>query len=172
MWKKYLQCTQHKMYCIICPNATKIASWNTGFRNPHEKDTPLIAEGVYPQSDRSLAIVDINVSKGFVDLWVHLTFVIFAIFNVKRQLKLLEMASDQVQTCLIFPLRWAGFPIKIGRNAQWEHLFSKKWSLSGNTIYLRLFAMKGSNAIRTEYNCFFSMIISVDTLCGFAPWQT
>ena len=35
------------------------------------------------------------------------------------------MACDQVQTCLIFPLRWAGFPIKIGRNAQWEHLFSK-----------------------------------------------
>ena len=34
------------------------------------------------------------------------------------------MACDQVQTCLIFPLRLAGFPIKIGRNAQWEHLFS------------------------------------------------
>ena len=60
----------------------------------------------------------------FVDLWVHLTFAIFAIFDVKRLLKLLEMACDQVQTCLIFPLRWAGFPIKIGRNAQWEHLFS------------------------------------------------
>ena len=34
------------------------------------------------------------------------------------------MACDQIQTCLIFLLRWAGFPIKIGRNAQWEHLFS------------------------------------------------
>ena len=79
---------------------------------------------MYPQNDGSLAIVDINGSKGFVDLWVHLTFAIFAIFNVKRQLELLEMACDQVQTCLIFPLRWAGFPIKIGRNAQWEHLFS------------------------------------------------
>ena len=56
-------------------------------------------------------------------LLVNLSFVIFAIFDVKRQLKLLEMACDQVQTCLIFPLRWAGFPIKIGRNAQWEHLF-------------------------------------------------
>ena len=26
---------------------------------------------VYPQSDVSLAIVDIDASKGFVDLWVH-----------------------------------------------------------------------------------------------------
>ena len=42
-------------------------------------------------------------------------------------------------------------------------------SLSGYTIYLRLLAMKGFNAIRPEYNCFISMIISVDTLCGFAP---
>ena len=62
--------------------------------------------------------------KGFVDLWVHLPFAIFAIFDVKRQLKLLEMAYDQVQTCLIFPLWGAGFPIKFGRNAQWKHLFS------------------------------------------------
>ena len=61
-------------------------------------------------------------------------------------------------TCLIFPFRWVCFPIKIGRNAQWVHLFlvdfddfltiylifeSKspfpmvKVFLSGNTIYLR-----------------------------------
>ena len=79
---------------------------------------------MYPQSDESLAIVHIDASKGFVDLWVHLSFAIFAIFDQERQLKLLEMAFDQVQTCLIFPLRWACFPIKIGRNAQWEHLFS------------------------------------------------
>ena len=83
-----------------------------------------MSKGVYPQSDGSLAIVDIDASKGFVDLWVHLSFAIFAIFDQERQLKLLEMAFDQVQTCLIFPLRWACFPIKIGRNAQWEHLFS------------------------------------------------
>ena len=82
------------------------------------------SKGVYPQSDGSLVIVDIDASKGFVDLWVHLTFAIFAIFDVKRQLKLLEMACDQVQTCLIFPLRWAGFPIKIGQ------------MLSGNTYFL------------------------------------
>ena len=69
-------------------------------------------------------IVDIDASKGFVDLWVHLTYAIFAVFDVTRQPKLLEMAWDQVQTCLIFPLRWAVFPIKIGRNAQWKHLFS------------------------------------------------
>ena len=79
---------------------------------------------MYPQSDVSLAIVDIDASKGFVDLCVHLSFAIFAILDQKRHLKLLEMARDQVQTCLIFPLRWAGFPIKSSRNAQWVHLFS------------------------------------------------
>ena len=70
-------------------------------------------KGLYPQSDESLAIVDIDASKGFVYLWVHLSFAIFAIFDLIRQLKLLEMACDQIQTCLIFPLRWACFPIKI-----------------------------------------------------------
>ena len=69
-------------------------------------------------------VVDIDASKGFVDQWVHLSFAIFAIFNLKRQLKLLEMAFDQVQTCLIFPFRWAHFPIKIGRNAQWMNFRS------------------------------------------------
>ena len=43
---------------------------------------------MYPQSDRSLVVVDINASKGFVDQWVHLSFAIFAIFDLKRQLKL------------------------------------------------------------------------------------
>ena len=56
---------------------------------------------MYPQIDGSLATVDIDGSRGFVDLWVHLSFAIFAIFDVKRELKLLEMACDQVQTCLI-----------------------------------------------------------------------
>ena len=45
----------------------------------------------------------------------------------------------------------------------------RKSLLSGNTIYLLLLAMKGFDAIRPEYNCFISMIIYVDTLCGFAP---
>ena len=81
-------------------------------------------KGVYPQSDGSLVVVDIDASKGFVNQWVHLFFAIFAIFNLKRQLKLLEMAFDQVQTCLKYPFRWAHFPIKIGQNAQWVHLFS------------------------------------------------
>ena len=44
-----------------------------------------------------------------------------------------------------------------------------KVSLSGNTIYLRLFSMKECDAIRPEYNCFILMIISAYTLCGFAP---
>ena len=50
-------------------------------------------------------VVDIDASKGFVDQWVHLSFAIFAIFDLKRQLKLLEMAFEQVQTCLIIPFR-------------------------------------------------------------------
>ena len=46
------------------------------------------SKGVYPQNDGSLAIVDFDASKGFVDLWVHLTFAIFAIFDVKRTTKI------------------------------------------------------------------------------------
>ena len=46
-----------------------------------------------------------------------------------------------------------------------------RWK-NGNTIYLRLLAMKGFDAIRPEYNCFISMIISVDTLCGYAPLKS
>ena len=70
-------------------------------------------------------VVDIDASKEFVDLWgfIFLSFAIFAIFDLKRQLKLLEMAFDQVQTCLIFPFRWAHFPIKNSRKAQWVHPF-------------------------------------------------
>ena len=45
-------------------------------------------------------------------------------------------------------------------------------SLSGYTIYMRLFSMKECDAIRPGLNCFISMIISVDTLCGFAPSGT
>ena len=89
-----------------------------------------------------------------------------------------------IQTCLIFPLRWAGFPIKMGLNAQWEQLFLMyfdyfstiylilspflmiKCSLSGNTLYLRLLAMMGFDAIRAEYNCCISMTILVESLCG------
>ena len=41
-------------------------------------------KGVYPQSDGGLAIVHIDASKGFVDLWVHLTFEIFANFDLKK----------------------------------------------------------------------------------------
>ena len=92
-------------------------------------------KGVYPQSDGSIVVVDIDASKGFVDQWVHLSFAILANFDLKRHLKLLEVACDQVQTYLIFPLRWACFPIKIGRNAQWEHLFSMDFD-DFPTIYL------------------------------------
>ena len=44
-------------------------------------------KGVYPQSDGSLAIVNIDASKGFVDLWEHLALAILANFDVKIQLK-------------------------------------------------------------------------------------
>ena len=45
---------------------------------------------VYPQSDGSLAIVDIDASTEFVDLWEHLALTIFANFDVKKQLKWLS----------------------------------------------------------------------------------
>ena len=46
---------------------------------------------MYPQSDGDLAIVHIDASKGFVDLWVHSTFAIFANFDLKKQLKWLSI---------------------------------------------------------------------------------
>ena len=52
--------------------------------------TPSHSEGVYPQSGGDLAIVHIDASKGFVDLWVHLTFAIFANIDFKKQLKWLS----------------------------------------------------------------------------------
>ena len=49
----------------------------------------------------------------------------FLYFRCKtKRLKYLQWLFDQDLTCLIFPFRWACFPIKIGQNAQWEHLFS------------------------------------------------
>ena len=39
----------------------------------------VLTKGVYPQSDGGLAIVHIDASKGFNDLWVHLTFAILLI---------------------------------------------------------------------------------------------
>ena len=47
-------------------------------------------KGVYPQSDGSLAVVDIDASKGFVDPWEHLALAILANFDVKNQLKRLS----------------------------------------------------------------------------------
>ena len=42
---------------------------------------------VYPHSDGSFVIVDIDASKGFVNLWEHLALAIFANFYLKKQLK-------------------------------------------------------------------------------------
>ena len=49
-----------------------------------------MTKGVYPQSDGSLAIVNIDASKGFVNLWEHLALAILANFNEKNQLKRLS----------------------------------------------------------------------------------
>ena len=121
-------------------------------------------------------MIDIDASKGFFTLWVHLSFAIFAIFDLKGQLKLLEMAFDQVQ----FLFRWAHFPIKNSCKVQWVHPFSMDfngfrsvWLYFSLKVQFRwehhILSMKGCHAIRPEYNCFISMIMSVDTLCGFAP---
>ena len=73
--------------------------------------------------------------------WEHLSFAIFAISDLKRQLKVLEMAyNDQVLTCLTFPLQWACFPIKTSRIAQWVHLFSMDFDDSRS--FLLCFSLK------------------------------
>ena len=76
----------------------------------------MMRKGVYPQSDGSLAIVGIDASKGFVHLWVHFFVAIMDIHRNGYRQNVLFFGFDQIQTCLIFPLRWASFPIKIGRN--------------------------------------------------------
>ena len=42
----------------------------------------VLLKGVYPQSEGGLAIVDIDASKGFVNLWVHLSFAILLLFSI------------------------------------------------------------------------------------------
>ena len=90
------------------------------------------------------------------------------------------MAFDQDLTCLIFPFRWACFPIKIGRNAQWVHSFSIDFDefsiiyliFDGKTIFQwvhHILSIEACDAIRPGLNGYISIIISVDTLCGFAP---
>ena len=74
-------------------------------------------------------IVDIDASKVFVNMWVHI-FV-----AIEDDGKGVFLDFDQMQTCLIFPLRWASFPIQISRSAQWEHLFSMYFD-DFSTIYL------------------------------------
>ena len=97
-----------------------------------------------------------------------------------RSKKTTEMAFDQDLTCLIFPFRWACFPIKIGRNAQWVHLFSIDFDefsiiyliFDGKTIFQwvhHILSIEACVAIRPGLNGYIPMIISVDTLCGFAP---
>ena len=67
------------------------------------------------------------------------------------------MAFDQDLTCLIFPFQWAGFPIKIGRNAQWEHLFSMDFD-GFSTIYLFIYFYSNKNI--SIYKCELDMFYS------------
>ena len=64
------------------------------------------------------------VNRALVALWEHFFVAIVSIHRNGYRWKRLFFGFDLIQTCLIFPLRWACFPIKIGRNAQWEDLFS------------------------------------------------
>ena len=75
------------------------------------------------------------------------------------------MAYDHVQTCLIFPLRWASFPIKISRKGQWELL---KSIFEGKIVSQWVHHMKGFDAIRSGYDCFISMTISKSRVKGFS----
>ena len=78
---------------------------------------------MYPQSHGGLAIVGIDASKGFIALWVHLFVAIEGTHrNGYRQKKFFfwfQLNSN------MFNISFAmgTLPIKIGRNAQWEHLF-------------------------------------------------
>ena len=58
----------------------------------YHHDGPYI--GVYPQSDGSLAIVDIDASKGFVDLCVHFFVAIVDIHRNGYQPKVLFFGFD------------------------------------------------------------------------------
>ena len=69
-------------------------------------------------------IVGLDASKGFIALWVHLFVAREGIHRNGYRRKRYFLGFDQIQTCLIFPLRWACLPINIGRNAQWKHLLS------------------------------------------------
>ena len=122
-------CLKKSADFFVC---VEIVWWDTSFTLISLHVFSYVPEGVYPQSDGSFAIVDIDASKGFVNLWEQLALAIFGNFDVK---KTTEMAFDQDLTCLIFPFRWAGFPLKIGRNAHWEHLCSMDFD-DFSTIYL------------------------------------
>ena len=52
------------------------------------------SKGVYPQSEGSLAIVGIDASKGFVDLWVHFFVVIVDIHQNACRQKVLIFGFD------------------------------------------------------------------------------
>ena len=47
-----------------------------------------LTKGVYPQSDVSLAMIDIDASKGFVDLWVTVILCDFCYFRSKKTTKI------------------------------------------------------------------------------------
>ena len=59
-----LELSKCKISPYLLPNSYLIVIQNMHFNIA-------LFKGVYPQSEESLGIVNINASKGFVDLWVH-----------------------------------------------------------------------------------------------------
>ena len=53
-----------------------------------------MTKGVYPQNEGSLAIVGIDASKGFVDLWVHFFVAIVDIHRNGYRQKVLSFGFD------------------------------------------------------------------------------
>ena len=73
---------QHNIHTVVyvwssSPKATPVVKQATSENEQLYNPCP------YPQSNESLATVDIDASKGFVDLWVHSSFAIFDIFDLK-----------------------------------------------------------------------------------------
>ena len=94
---------------------------------------------MYPQSDGSLAMA----SDEYISMHQKCLLICGYTFLIETEhihqdgygRKVLFLDFDLIQTCLIFPLRWACFPIKISPNAQWEHLFLMYFD-DFSTIYL------------------------------------
>ena len=73
--------------------------------SPKSTEGSAFGKGVYPQSDRGLSIVGIDVSKGFITQWVHIFVAIEGIHRNGYRWKGYFFGFDLIQTCLIFSFR-------------------------------------------------------------------